>query len=379
MTSKEVQKKFIMERGLFSSILSLYEDNEVCEKIDCEFYKSFQPIARPTSFTNDYNHYSETFRNHIYDYLYGDKDAKKVLKEINNISKTHSITLFNNNDNSVGISAFFIILIISSIMLFSLMILRNRFYQPNFKFLTNDQWVILIIGCVLIIYTSFTGYGEANQLSCKMRPMMLSLGYAINIFPILNWFIKNQFKMKKINGLKAWITSNKKRFFTVYMAFNIVVALLGMMGSYNVVLKETINGNNYKVCRIKGTSNSLALMFTFLVNAISMLYILVMSFKEMKIKREYKSDMISIMCTMVVDILIFAIMFSFFSLNVKSFITYFNAFTFLFIAFSIINYLFLFGYRILMVHINQSKTLHYTQKKPFKYVEPVIILASANV
>jgi len=363
MTSREVQKKFITERGLFSGILDLYEDPDVCDQVNCTFFKSFQPIARPTYITNSYNEYSEAFRNYIYEFLYGNKSAKEVLKEIENLSTTHKITLFSAKDTSIGIIMFIIVLIISGIMALSLTVLRSRYYQSNFKFLPNDQWNILILGCILILYTSFTGYGEINQFKCKAKPMVLSFGYALHIFPILFKLIQN---LPNEHSFKDWVTSNQKRFFFVYMAANVVAIALGMTGNYNVVYKEVINGNNYEVCRIRGAFSVLTFILTFLVNYVSLFSVLVMAIKDLK-RGGNRIDMISVICTMVVDIVNFALVYAFISLNVNSFTAYFNIFTCLFIGFSVTNYILLYGYRIIWVHMsrtNLSKTSLYTQKKP---------------
>ncbi|OUM69933.1 hypothetical protein PIROE2DRAFT_2133 [Piromyces sp. E2] len=49
-----------IDPNLNTAILSLYDEEEVCnDGVDCEFFKSLQPIARPGSITNDYNLYSK--------------------------------------------------------------------------------------------------------------------------------------------------------------------------------------------------------------------------------------------------------------------------------------------------------------------------------
>ena len=82
ITSWNTQKRFVIEHGFFSGIPSLYDDEEVCAKVDCKFFKSFQPIARPTHLlktNNNYNKYSEKFLSYVYYYLYGDESVSKVL------------------------------------------------------------------------------------------------------------------------------------------------------------------------------------------------------------------------------------------------------------------------------------------------------------
>ncbi|OUM61738.1 hypothetical protein PIROE2DRAFT_12195, partial [Piromyces sp. E2] len=97
MTSKYMQTKIVKEKGLLSAISEIYNDDEICIHVDCEFFKSIQPIARPTNKINDYTKYSENFRNYIYEFLYGNITSYEVLKKINDITKIYYISI-NSED-----------------------------------------------------------------------------------------------------------------------------------------------------------------------------------------------------------------------------------------------------------------------------------------
>jgi len=81
ITSKDMQRKIVIEKENLSLISSLYDEEIVCSKVDCEFFKAIQPVARPTYIMNDYSTYSEKIREYAYEYLYGDITAKEALKK----------------------------------------------------------------------------------------------------------------------------------------------------------------------------------------------------------------------------------------------------------------------------------------------------------
>ncbi len=68
---------------LVSGILSLYDDDEICGKVDCNLIKNLQFTKVPVVKEDKYYMWSEYFRNKTYEFLYENKTASVVLKEIN--------------------------------------------------------------------------------------------------------------------------------------------------------------------------------------------------------------------------------------------------------------------------------------------------------
>eukprot|EP00833_Pecoramyces_ruminatium_P013860 jgi/Orpsp1_1/1187892/evm.model.d7180000060996.1 len=94
----------MVEHKSFSGIKSLYDEKDICINKDfCEIFKNAQPVARPSSLTNDYNKYSEKFRYYAYKYIYGndDVDPEEVLKKIDDITRIYYISI-NSKDSNVG-------------------------------------------------------------------------------------------------------------------------------------------------------------------------------------------------------------------------------------------------------------------------------------
>jgi len=124
LTSKEMQKHIMLSYDKYESydlikvisgISSLYDDNDVCEKVDCNFIKRLRFTTMPVFKEDKYYLWSKYFRNKIYEFLYGNGTVSEILKEINEEKKS-----FINSGNRLTLSKliyFYNFLIILSFML----------------------------------------------------------------------------------------------------------------------------------------------------------------------------------------------------------------------------------------------------------------------
>jgi len=163
ITSREVQKKYVIENDIFSGIIDLYDDVEVCEIADCKFRKRVQSLGRPSSNLYDYDTYSKKFRNYIYEFLYGNKTAMEVLKRVEDITKVYYISLDTKN-TSFGVISFGISLFMTILMILSLFFLFKNKFQPYFNFLSNDFWIVILLGLIIINNVSFFEFGNKTRL-----------------------------------------------------------------------------------------------------------------------------------------------------------------------------------------------------------------------
>ncbi|OUM58847.1 hypothetical protein PIROE2DRAFT_15776 [Piromyces sp. E2] len=108
MVSKEAQRKYVTTGNGFTMLNELYDgDEEVCSKLDCDFFKNIQVVTKYNSDRTDYISYSEKFRNYAYEFLYGNKTALEVLNKINDITRVYYITL-NNEHSNIGLTIFIV-------------------------------------------------------------------------------------------------------------------------------------------------------------------------------------------------------------------------------------------------------------------------------
>jgi len=79
LTSKEIQKQIIINYHIYSELLSLYDDEEVCSVVNCDYYKNLQPITIPP--IQNYGNFSHYVKENFNKYLNGELMADELLNE----------------------------------------------------------------------------------------------------------------------------------------------------------------------------------------------------------------------------------------------------------------------------------------------------------
>ncbi|OUM61935.1 hypothetical protein PIROE2DRAFT_11900 [Piromyces sp. E2] len=343
ITSKEVQRKFVIENNIFSSILSIYDEEEVCNKVKCELFKSIQPIGRPTSKTNDYKTYSEEIRNYILEnFLYGHETAEKVLQQVEDLTKTYYITI---NDFSVLIFSF-IIMFISIVILISLILLLTRKFKPYFRTLSSDFWFLIIVGFILIIFFGFPEIGKKNETKCHFQFIMISLGLTLNLIPILHRLIINMPFHYKYTAL---FSNNKYTFFFIFLFFDLIMCTLFYLTPYSIEYKNIKDGKNFEICKLKNVYGILIEKFSFTIKFLILLAIIFLCYLEWNVKKT-NCDIHVLVLVLYTDILILIsmIVYNYIKIeNYKMYKLHFIISECLCIFYVIINYSLLIGIRII--------------------------------
>ncbi|OUM65869.1 hypothetical protein PIROE2DRAFT_7026, partial [Piromyces sp. E2] len=99
-STKEVNKKVMLNSYVVSPIPSLFDDEDICRKFDCELIKNLQMDNKMFLEYNDYNYYSKKFRKYIFEYVYDDKPLEGAIKNIENLTKIYNLSL-NTEDTYV--------------------------------------------------------------------------------------------------------------------------------------------------------------------------------------------------------------------------------------------------------------------------------------
>ena len=352
ITSKEIQKKIVvMDYHYFSAIPSLYDDMEVCEVVDCGFFKSIQPIVRPISAIADYNTYSEHFRKYIYDYLYGNNiSASEALKKINDITRFYEITI-KTDDSVVGLILFIIPLIFITIMVVSLFLLRYFKLRKYFNFLPVDFWILTIIGNIMTICIGYFGYGELSPLKCQFKLLFFSLGFSFNFVPILYKLVVD---FPIINKKSLWVEKHRYLFFFFFIFIDIVFNSISIgLSSYRVDNIESLIYPSFKVCKVNYNMNS---FIVGVIHAYKVLLILVMGllvFLEWNLLiMAYDVRLISTI--LITDTFYIIFFITFYYIEFKEYLVYYAMNQCFYIIFSLSNYMLLYGTRVILIVLQKD-------------------------
>jgi len=136
--SKNIQKKFFINRESISFMPSLFENEDVCKVNNCELFKKLQPIVNRTykMYEEMYERkdYETKFRNLAYDYLFNDDiTLDDTLRKIEDITKIYNATL-NKIDFSIEFVTVFLIIAIAFLIFISLIFSSLEIFNLFSKF-----------------------------------------------------------------------------------------------------------------------------------------------------------------------------------------------------------------------------------------------------
>jgi len=340
-TSKEYQKEKFKERVLSTSIDEILNDEEVCKKNGlCELAKSIQYTVEPEFIKEKSEDYRKRYQKYIYQYLHEDKTIEETLKKINDITAIYYMTLDTEN-SYIGLVYFIFIFVLSLLMLLSLTFIVRESFRPFIMFLTDDFWVITVLGSILILWTPVIGYGPVMALKCHMKLLLISIGYTLSICPAMYKLII-QFPEK--SKLIEWIYKHKY----LFLLFNILMdILINSISLISVCTSQTVlveDGESFEKCKYNGEYSFILLI---VYKCMVIVLILLLIFVEWNNSSSWY-DVRFITVALYIDILSIILIYTFHVIQIKNYISFFMipAANTTIISFS--NYICLYGFRVII-------------------------------
>jgi len=345
-TSKEYQKNGFKDKKTITVLKDLWYDEDVCKNGLCDVLKKSQIIVEPKFIKNRSDNYWEKYQNSIYQYLFENATIDETLKQINDITKIYYITLDVTN-TYVGLLCFILILIVSLIMLASVIFPFLNNYQKFFMFLTEDFWIVTILGSILIICTQYINYGHITTLKCYLTPLLLSIGFTLNVTPILYVLIV-QFPER--NKLTVWIYWHRYLFLLFNILVDVLISSISLIHPYTVRSIIVEGGENFEICKFSGEYTTyIYLIYKFLV----ILLMLLLIFVEWNFSG-IRYDLRFIVVALYIDILAIINIYVFSILKNENYKIYFLIKIIIALFVSLSNHFFFCGYRILLGFFNKQ-------------------------
>ncbi|ORX85081.1 periplasmic binding protein-like II [Anaeromyces robustus] len=369
ITSKDVQKKIITDRHRFSGISSLYNEKEVCDKVNiCEIYKKLQFVERPLTLTNNYSGYSGIFRYYIYKYLYGDDDMNpaEILKKIDDLTKYYYISP-KLKDSNIGIFIFIIYGILSFIIIFSSIFLFIDKFDSYFSFLSKDFWILSLIGYVLILYISYLDLGKVTILKCYLKLLFQYLSFTFIFIPIFCRLISNY---PEVNKFSEWINNHQYIFVVTFIIIDLLISgLISNSFSINNIINH--DSKNFQTCKINGIFSNILIIATALFKLMIILFSLFLIFLEWFLKITY-NDVRLCTAAYYISILLIILLTIFDNINIRNYNVYFTIRELTIIIFVITNYILLYGIRIMIImNNNKNNKDYYIEKTTQSSIEEI--------
>ncbi|ORX82997.1 periplasmic binding protein-like II [Anaeromyces robustus] len=351
ITSKEFQKKLLINKISFSSMTSLYDDDEVCQVVDCEIFKKMQFIPRPS--VVDYDEYSFNFRNYLKKFLYGNETAEDTLNNIIDITKIYYISINPNQSSSIGLYSFIITIVIAVlIILFSIFIFMEK-YKGLFDYISKDLWIIFFIGLLINLSYIFTEYGEVTNIKCKLKPLLLSIGCNLTFTPFLYKLIVN---FQERNKYFDYIEKNKYLFIFFINTLDVFLNLIFFISPFTPQYKNSLNGKKYKYCGINNSLSIYILSVLVIEKIILLLVILFFIFIEWNIIKTNR-DVKLLTSAIYIDIILYILFVTFKFISIENYIVYSGIRIVVIMLYVLSNFLFIYFFRIFFILTKKEETI----------------------
>jgi len=367
ITSRDIQKKYYAMENYLASIPDLYEDPEVCGKVDCNYYKSIQLIGRPINTMKNYNSYTGKFVKYAYEYIYGDSSVKAidVLKKIEDITKFYNLSL-STEDSNAGLILLIVITVTIVIMMSSLSFLYVKKFKPYFNYISNDLWFIFMLGLALILCSFYLEIGEISAAKCFLKIPLVLFGLTLNYIPILYKLIV--FIPEDRNKFSVWVNLHRYKFLGIFIVID--AFLIGIMSifTYSIETVYIEEGKNFKKCHQGHKLGDVIYYFLFFYKLLIFLISFLFIFMEWNVKILHR-EIRFITATLYMNVIIFityVILSNTVIENTENYIFYSIGRLFVYYAYAITNFVFLYAYRLLGPMLYSTETDIYNNVNSFR-------------
>jgi len=344
--SKEYQKYYFLNGLSLTAVKEFLYDEEVCRAAPCELIKGIQCIGYPQFIKENSEEYARKYRDYIYQFLYENKTISEITKDIMDITKIYSISL-NTENTTIGLIYFILILVVSVLMILSLSFLFIKKFTPFFKFLPTDLWFITVMGSIMILWIPIANYGSLESYKCHLVVFLMSIGSTLNLCPtIYKFLIQFPEQDKRI----MWFNQHKYIFLLINLLIDILLNSIAWIDSYTPKTVLVNNGQNFEVCKYNGIYS---IVFILAFKLLEILLLLFLIFVEWNISNTIYDTRFSV-AVIYIDILSIILIFVIHLLHINSYKVYFVTQALIAFIISITNYLFLYGFRVLLLFISNQ-------------------------
>jgi len=346
VVSKDAQREYIIKNSMISAIPELYDEEEVCNIIECDIVKDSYPFSVMSNDENKFcdDSYHVRYRENLFDYIYHNKPVMSVLKAIENITK-YFVFSVDTEDSSVGLVIFITFISISMIMVLSLVFAFSKKFENKFLFLSKDLWVITILGSVVLMSSILTLYGHITNTNCHLKVLIVNVGFILSICPSL---YKLAINFPQSNRFSMWIENNKYLFVLIVMTTTVVINALLATTSFNFKELVSTDGMHYQKCIMNKKVGNVIYYFTQCYNIIIIMISLLLIFMEWSLE-ETNLDVKYLATALFMDTLSIIIFNILDKIKFNNYIVYNVLLSINIIVFSLLNYIFIYLVRMIPI------------------------------
>ncbi|TPX74488.1 hypothetical protein CcCBS67573_g04237 [Chytriomyces confervae] len=301
MATAEFQKFRFMTLGLFPTVSSLYQDPEVCEKVDCELFGNLNVTVRPSSRSGA--HYLEVSRllYTVVNSYFGQKmslDAaldESVLGIEQTIGTYTAIIVsqarfIHYDDIITKVCAVLAFVGILSAIVLTVFVRINR-KNPVMIAASPDFLCLIMLGVVLELGAILLFVGKPTNAVCIAQPYVITLGYATAYSALLTktWRIHRIFDAKFAKVGRSLTSAKLMKFVGIYVGVNLAILLAWTFtNAPQVTAIFQTPHNAYLSCTSTADTPFTATLFT--LNGLMLVFGSWLAYKTRNIDEEYRES-----------------------------------------------------------------------------------------
>ncbi|KAL6628363.1 periplasmic binding protein-like II, partial [Neocallimastix sp. 'constans'] len=286
LTSERIQKEIVVKKyGLYTGMTKLYDDEEVCSFLTCSLVKEAQSIHTIIENVDSIDVYTEKVVKIFKQFLFEDRLAEDVLKEIDDITRIYYISL----KSSIGLTYFVIHLSITCLMLFTFILVFTNIFKKWFTFFSKDLFFIYCLGYMMIASSQYLLFGEPSDIKCQYEYAMLFIGISLSIIPIIYVLVKF---FPERNEYSTYLVNNKILYILICIGIEVILNLLiakSPISAENRMFQDTVNNKNYNKCIVRSTFGNIMILIDIILKFLGILVILLLSFIDWNMKKISKN------------------------------------------------------------------------------------------
>jgi len=316
LTTKDFLRKYFLQENIVTAIPSLYEDEEICAKVNCTIYKSIQRNKRPVSVYYSFMDYSNKVFNYISKFLYGDSKVEDILVKVEDLTKFHYVSIYSDEAKSLAYIYFAIIVLLAIVLVIILPLIFIKKFKLFFTYYYKDLWVIITLGMLVILASSIPTFGPLTVIKCNMYIVLVIFGYSFITVPILFKYIID---FPKENKISKWVYDHKYIFYLIFLLIDLLLIFIISINKLyvnNIMVNE---GKNYEVCRYNST---FGLILSFVLFTLMITGLLILSYAEW-CRKTYCYDVRNNSFSLYASALAILLLLLFYFIPIKNYIVYF--------------------------------------------------------
>jgi len=270
----------------------------------------------------------------MFEFLYGDKTITEV---INIFIKFYRFS-FDTIDSHLGLLIFIVLIFIIANMLLSISLLFIQKTKQRYKYLSIPEWILHIIGNIIMMCSIITLYFNLTNLLCHLRTIFVFVGFIISLTPVLSKLIISN---PKINKISEWTEVHRIIFNICVIFIGIILNGILMLSTYDIESVENPENKDFLICLMNEVFGNFLFTISLFYDVVIIVIMFILLLMEWNLKASHTYIRL-ILLALCLDIIFLSFNFISMKISYNNYITYNLLFSLYIFCFSLTNYVIIY-------------------------------------